>query len=777
VARGDVFTLPVEKGPTRNLTNTSTAHERWARWSPDGRQICYVSDASGEDELYLVSQDGQGKPERLTTDGKVMRYAPEWSPDGKQIAFSDKDGRVYVLSLAGKRVQQIADDRHDEIRDYTWSPDSRWLAFSMTDDNDFRSIWIWGEGALHRVTDEMSNEFNPAWDPAGEYLYYFADHEYAPQISSLEWNFAADRMTGIFALALRKDGKQPFPPESDEVKPDSSAAGDTAKKDAAAPGKENAKEKKGKEDAKKEAKPVRIDFEGLASRVAAVPVPADDYSDLCALKGSLLYVRGSAAFYGRDPARKAELHLFNFEDRKETTLAEGINGYALSGDGSKVLVRQDQEYKRYDANPKGKDSAKTVAIKGMAADVVPAQEWATMFDEVWRRYRDFFYVENMHGYDWKALGAQYRALLPFVGHRADLNYVLGEMVAELNVSHAYIAGGDFQLPPRPPVGLPGARFELDRSAGRYRIARIFAGQNEEDRCRSPLSEIGVDARVGDYVLAIDGEDLAANDSPYRLLRFKADRPVTLTLNDKPTAAGARQVTYRPISSEIDLLYLDMVNRNRDRVTKMTDGKVAYIHIPDMGAPGIREFIKQFYPQVRKQGIVVDVRSNGGGNVSQMILERLRREVLGTRFSRLDETPNTYPGVVLYGPKVCLLDENSSSDGDIFPYMFRQAKLGPLVGKRSWGGVVGITSHGPLLDGGQVNVPEFGTNDVNGNWVVEGHGVDPDIVVENDPQSILAGHDLQLERAVEEVLQQMRETPRQLPARPAPPVKTKEAILR
>ena len=783
VARGDVFTLPIEKGPTRNLTGTSTAHERWARWSPDGQQVCFISDASGEDDLYLVSQDGKGKPERLTTDGKVMRYAPEWSPDGKRIAFSDKDGRLYVLTLAGRNVQQVADDRHDMIRDYVWAPDSRWLAFSMSDDNDFSSIWIWGEGDLHRVTGEMWNEYNPAWDPSGEYLYYLSDREYAPQISSVEWNFATDRSTGIFALALRKDGKPPFPPESDEVKPDSSLASTDGAATAADDGKQKPGKKgaaaagNGKESAKQEATPVRIDFDGLSARVAIVPVPADDYEGLTANKGNLLYVRGSAEFYGRDPARKSDLRLFSFEDRKETTLAEGVNGYALCADGSMVLVRQDTEYKRYEASPKGKDSAKTVATKGMAADVVPAQEWATMFDEVWRRYRDFFYVENMHGYDWKALGAQYRALLPEVGHRADLNYVLGEMVAELNVSHAYIAGGDMQLPPRPPVGLPGARFELDSKAGRYRIARIFAGQNEEERCRSPLTEIGVDARVGDYVLAIDGQDLAATDSPYRLLRFKADRPVTLTLNDKPAAAGARQVTYRPIPSEIDLLYLDMVNRNRDRVDKQSDGKVAYIHLPDMGGPGIREFIKQFYGQVPKQGLVVDVRSNGGGNVSQMIIERLRRELLGTRFSRLDETPNTYPGVVLFGPKVCLLDENSSSDGDIFPHMFRQAKLGPLVGKRSWGGVVGITNHGPLLDGGQVNVPQFGTNDVNGNWVVEGHGVDPDIVVENDPQSVIAGRDPQLERGVEEVLRQMGANPRALPPRPAPPVKTKEAILR
>jgi tricorn protease len=439
--------------------------------------------------------------------------------------------------------------------------------------------------------------------------------------------------------------------------------------------------------------------------------------------------------------------------------------------GKKVLVRHDNEYKLYDAGPKGKDSAKNVSIKGMAADVVPAQEWAQIFDEVWRRYRDFFYVPNMHGYDWKGLGAQYRALLPHVAHRSDLNYVLGEMVAELNVSHAYITGGDWQAPSRPPVALPGARFELDDKAGRYRIAKIFRGDNAEDRYRSPLTEIGVDAKVGDYVLEIDGEELRADDNPYRLLRYKADRPVTLTLGDRASGGTRRQVTFRPIDSEVSLMYLDWTATNRERVEKLTGGRVGYIHIPDMGGNGIREFIKTYYPQIRREGLVVDVRSNGGGNVSQMLIERLRRELLGTRFSRTDDAANTYPSTTFYGPMVCLLDENSSSDGDIFPHMFRQARLGPLIGKRSWGGVVGITNRGPLIDGGGVNVPEFGTNGVDGQWVIEGHGVDPDIVVDNDPVSVLAGRDPQLERGVAEVLQRMQAEPKRLPARPAPPVRT------
>jgi tricorn protease len=404
-------------------------------------------------------------------------------------------------------------------------------------------------------------------------------------------------------------------------------------------------------------------------------------------------------------------------------------------------------------------------------DRVPSDEFATMFNEVWRKYRDFFYVRNMHGYDWKAIGERYRQLLPYVAHRSDLNYVLGEMVSELNIGHAYIQGGDFELPERPRVALPGARFALDAQAGRYRIATIFAGHNEEARYRSPLTEVGVDARVGDYVLAIDGVELKGTDNPYRLLRHKQD-PVTLTLNTKPTTDGARQVTFTPIFNEADLLYLGWTQSNREQVARATNGRVGYLHLPDMGAPGAYEFIKWYYPQIRREGLIVDVRSNGGGNISQWIIERLDSKLLGTRFGHFNDTANTYPTQVFHGHMAALINETSASDGDIFPARFRKAGLGPLIGKRTWGGVVGISGIGALLDGGSATVPLQGTNDTDGSWIIEGHGVDPDIDVTNDPQSVIDGRDPQLERAIAEVLAAMEREPKKLPSRPADPVKTK-----
>jgi len=769
VARGEIFTAPIEKGPTRNLSETPGAHERWARWSPDGKRIAYVSDETGEDEIWLVAQDGTGEPEQLTKNGRGMRYAAEWSPDGAKLAFGDKEGRVFVLDVASRKETEVANEPDGQIRDYTWSPDSGYLAFSMTDpQGGFRSIHVWSaaDDKTRRVTSEMFDEASPAWDPEGKYLYFLADHEFAPQISALEFNYASDRMTSIYALALRKDVPHPFPPESDEV-------GDEDEKKKEDQKDEKKADDESKKDDEKKVEPLRIEFDGLRERVARVPLEADNYEGLAAVKGRLLYVRGAPFYYGRDADIEPALRAFSLEDREEKTIAEDIRGYALSRDGSKVLVRHDDAYKLYSADPTKKEDPKSVSTSGLVVDRAPAAEWKLIFDEVWRRFRDFFYVANMHGYDWEALRRRYEPQLEHVAHRSDLNYVIGEMIAELNVGHAYITGGDWVLPKRAPVALPGADLMLDESAGRYTIAKIFRGHNEEPRYRSPLTEIGVDAKEGDYVLAIDGEELTARDNPYERLRNRADRPVRLTLNTKPTTDGAREVTFDPLDDEDALRYLDWVERNRKRVEELSGGRVGYLHIPDMGADGIREFIKWYYPQIRKLGLVVDARGNGGGNVSQMIIERLRRKLLGVRFSRTFERPGTYPGWTFRGPMACLLDEDSASDGDIFPHMFRQAGLGPLIGKRSWGGVVGITNHGPLVDGGTVNVPQFGTNGVDGSWIIEGHGVDPDIVVENDAKSLLEGHDPQLERAVAEVLKGIEAQDPRLPTKPAPaPVKTK-----
>ncbi|HKE09255.1 MAG TPA: S41 family peptidase [Candidatus Acidoferrum sp.] len=777
VARGDVFTAPIEKGPTRNLTDSSNAHEKWAQWSPDGSKIVYISDLDGEEELYTINQDGSGKQEELTHGFHVMLAPPQWAPDGKRIAFGDANNKLCILTLDDKKVVTIAENPRGGVHDYVWSADGGHLAYLLDNPNNFSSLYIWSaaDGQSHRVTDDFFDVGWNAWDPEGNYLYFASVRTFYPQLSQIEFNYATNRDNSLYALALRKDTKNPFPPESDEVtitkEGESADKGEEAEKDKKEDKKEAKKDEKKevkKEEKKKEY--IRIDFDGLADRVTRVPVEADNLRQLVATKGYLLYQRDGAPFYGREAYPPSSLVIFSLKDRKETTLAEKIEGFSVSRDGSKVLLRDESGFKLYDAKPEAK-IAKPVSTANLLVDRDPHQEWVEMYNEVGRRYRDFFYVPNMHGNDWNALLAQYRPLVEYVAHRSDLNYVLGELVAELSVSHAYIEGGDFDMPKRPQVALPGARIELDAARGRYRIAKIFRGQNQEERYRSPLTEVGVDVREGDYILAIDGQELLPKDNPYQVLRHKAHRPVQWTVNSRPTMDGSHTITYRPITSETNLLYLEWVNHNREFVAKATDDKAGYIHIPDMGENGIREFIKTYYPQIRKQAMIVDVRGNGGGNVSRMLIERLRRELLGVDFSRHDQQAGTYPDAVFLGPKVCLINETSASDGDIFPYMFRQAGLGPLIGKRTWGGVVGISGHGPLLDGGTVYVPEFGTASAAGQWVIEGHGVDPDIVVENDPAAVIDGHDAQLERGIAEVMKALQGNPKTLPTRPADPVRT------
>ena len=765
VARGDVFTVPVENGPTRNLTNTSTAHEKHSRWAPDGRHIAFVSDASGEEQIHLIEQTGKDEKQltRFTSDTGML-FPPSWSPDSELLAVGDKNGKIYVVDAETGDATEVADEEYGLATDYAWSPDSRWLSFSLGSANGNNSIWIWSrdEGIKRRVTDEMFNEAGAEWDPNGKYLYYVSQREFAPLISQVEWNFAGNRMSSIFALALTKDAPHPLPPRSDEAEvkaEDGEKADDADKGDK----KRDADKAEGDKD-----ETVKIDFDGLAQRVTQLPIPADNISAFRAVAGKLVFSTFGPPYYGRGSETPPALHVFDFESRETGELASPVGGWAVAPGGKKIIVSRGGSYAVHDvaAGSKGKP----VSTRDMAVDSNPSEEWITIFDQAWRRFRDFFYVDNMHGYDWDAIGEQYQTLLEHVAHRSDLNYVIGEMIAELNVGHAYIAGGDYEIPDRPRVALPGARFSLDESSNRYRIAHLFDGHNEEAKYRAPLRAIGVDASEGDYLFAIDGEDVTGTDNPYRLLRYKTD-PVTLTLAN--SAQGERrEVTFEPIISEANLLYLDQVNHNREWVAEQSGGRVGYIHVPDMGANGAYEFIKWYYPQIRKEGLVVDVRANGGGNISQWIIERLDSELLGTRFSFSNDNAATYPNTVFHGHMVCLINETSASDGDIFPARFRKAGLGPLIGMKTWGGVVGISGFGPLLDGGSVLVPLASTNDTDGSYIIEGVGVSPDIEVENTPAEVIAGRDPQLQRGLDEVLAAMEREPKRLPERPADPIKTK-----
>jgi tricorn protease len=780
VARGDVFSVPVEHGITRNLTHSSSAHDREVAWSANGKLLTFVSDRSGEDEVYVQVQDGSAAADQVTSGSTTRYYAPRWSGDDKRIAFADSTGRLYVVDVATKRRIAVARDRAELSQDYRWSPDGQFLSYSLNEPNGFSGVFIWSaaDGHSRRVTPEYFNAHGAAWAPNGELLYFLSEREYQPLLSTVEFDFATDRQTGIFALTLRKDAKNPFGIRDDEPGDSKKDADKDDDGDASTGAAKGTDKDKGKGKSKKKGSsrhPIKIDFEGIAQRAIRVPLEADNLTHLEVGDEHLLYQRSGPVYYGRDSSIKPTVMAYSIKDREAKPVVDEVTEWSATADGKHVLAQLASKEIKYlevgTASKASSEDAKTVSLAGLVTTRIPAAEWREIFAEVWRRYRDYFYVENMHGYDWKKLREKYQPLLDFVGSRADLNYVIAEMISELTVQHAYIEGGDLGLPKRPFVALPGARFELDAKSGRYRIAKIFAGQNEEDRYRSPLTEVGVDARVGDYVLAINGRELKAGTDPYELLQAAPNQPVEWRVSATADGKAARNIRYRPLSSENSLLYLAWVADNRARVDRMSSGRLGYIHIPDMGEAGIREFIKWWYPQVRKEGLVVDVRDNGGGNISELLIERLARTLHGTSFARNHQATDTYPRVVQPGPKVALINEDTASDGDIFSNAFRQWKIGPLIGKRTWGGVVGITDHGSLLDGGSIFVPEFGTADENGRWIIEGHGVDPDIVVEQDPVEVLKGHDPQLERGVSELMKRLPATPSGLPRRAAPPVKT------
>ena len=750
-ARGELLTVPKEHGDVRNLTQSPGAHDKHPSFSPDGSQIAFVSDRTGEEQIWLTDHRGDGEPKQLTQSLSAMIYTPSWSPDGKWLAFSDKDGVLRVADSTSGDLSFIADEPRGQLRDFRWSPCSGHLAFSMSTETELSQLHIWSreDGEVRRVSRPLANDRQPVFSADGKRLFFIGLRGFQPRLpGAYEWDFQVDRCFGIYSLALRADVPPLLPPRSDEAVEPAESTDEPVSFD----------------------QPIAIEFDGLADRVEALPLELDNYAGLSVADGHLLYVRRGGSYYGRGPDRQATLHAFSFAERKAAQLASGVSGYSLAPDGQHVLIQTGGSFAIAAASIKGKDGQQTVKTKPLTTDKVAADEYWQIFHEVWRRYRDFFYVDNMHGHDWQALREKYAPLVAHVRHRSDLNYVLGEMIAELNVGHAYIAGGDTGAPARPSAALPGLELAFDQQQKRYRIERVLRGHNDDDKYRSPSTAVGVDLRPNEYLLAIDGVELTPQVNPYELLRGKANRTVALRVGREARLANARTVLIEPIGSEGNLRYLHWVEHNRAVVDERSNGLLGYVHLPDMGANGLGEFIRQYYPQRHKQGLVIDDRYNGGGNVSQMVLNRLSRQLVMCTFGRTTGY-RPYPSALFHGHLICLLNETSASDGDIFPAMFRRYGLGKLVGKRSWGGIIGITNRGMLIDGGSVNVPEFGNTEPGPQWTIEGYGVDPDIVVDNDLAAVMQGRDPQLEKGIELLLEQVRTNPRPLPTQPPPPVKT------
>ncbi len=746
-ARGDVFTVPAKTGFTRNLTRTSGVHERNVTWSPDGKYIAYISDASGEDEICIQAQDGSSAAVQLTKKSDTYKYAPMWSPDSKKLLWADKKLRLQYVDIDSKAVTIVAQSKDWEYGDFNWSPDSKWIAYTEPARMTENVIMLYNLETKTKLaaTENWYGSGSPVFSPDGKYLYFTSQRDFNPTYSWTEWNHVYTDMTSLYMITLAKATPNPLAPVNDEV---STTAG----------GSDNASQT---DDKKTD---VVVDADGLSSRIIDLNVKAGSYWNLQAAKGGLYYTR-------RTPEEpKAAMVYFDLKDKKETVLGN-FRSFRITADGKKMLVMDNERYAVIDL-PKSKIELKEYAdLSDMSVLVDLKAEWKQIFDESWRQMRDFFYDPDMHGVNWAAMKKKYEPLALAANHRADLTYVIGEMIGELNVGHAYVGGGDKPSPTRIKMGLLGATYSRDRS-GYYRIERILKGENWTSSTRSPLTEVGVTAAAGDYILAVNGVSAATAADMGVLLAGTAGRQVELTLSKSPTAEGSWKTIVVPVEDESGLYYFNWVQENIRKVSEATDGKVGYIHIPDMGVGGLNEFVKYYYPQLGKKALIIDDRGNGGGNVSPMIIERLNRELVLMKVSRnASQTPS--PDGMLVGPKVCLIDNYSASDGDLFPYQFKTLKMGKVIGVRSWGGVVGIRGSLPFIDGGFLNKPEFSHYDAQGKqWIIEGYGVDPDIVVDNDPAKEYAGEDQQLNKAIEIILEELKKWPDDLPAVPRYPDKSK-----
>jgi tricorn protease len=750
-ARGEVFTVPAEHGIVRDLTRTSRYAERYPAWSPDGEWIAYLSDRSGEYELTVRPADGSGEERTLTAMGPGFRYRLFWSPDSSKIVFVDQAMGIHCYDLEAEELVEV--DRglymyQDTLRSFrvSWSPDSRWLTYHRALDTRTSAVFLYDtrEGARHQVTSGFYQAFNPTFGAGGDYLFLRWAREFTPIYSDFQNSWVYANSTRLAAVPLRRDVPSPLAPRNDEeAGTDDEEAGT---------GEETPE-------------PVAIDLDGFESRLVVLAPDAGNYGPLAAAPGKLLYLRQPRAGagdgpFGDDPG---DLVFYDLEAREEKTVLAGVDEYVLAAGGGKVLVRRGEDFAIVDLAPDQK-LEKTLRTAELEMTVDPVAEWRQLFDDAWRIERDYFYDRRLHGVDWQEMRERYGALLDHAVTRWDVNYVLGELLGELNASHAYRGGGDEEPAPERGVGLLGADFALD--GGFYRIADVLELPPWETEARSPLREPGVEVAEGDYLLAVNGVPVDAGKDPWAAFQGLADQTVSLTVNDRPTFEGAREVLVRTLGSEGRLRNLAWIAANRRRVEEATGGRAGYLYVPSTGLDGQSELVRQFFPQLTRDALIVDERFNSGGQVPSRFIELLNRPLYNYWGVR-NGVDLPWPPSSHQGPKVMLINGWAGSGGDLFPFYFRQAGLGPLIGRRTWGGLIGISGNPPLIDGGGVTAPGFAIYSLDGEWIIEGHGVEPDVEVIDDPAAMARGEDPQLERAIEEILRLLEESPPRRPERPAP----------
>ena len=752
--RGEIVTIPAEKGDPRNLTNTPGAHERSPIWSPDGKKIAYFSEASGEYELHIKNQDGRGTIQSFKIEGAGFYDTPVWSPDSQKISFADNSLSLYWIDLKTGTMKKIGSNYSMGIRTgktihSAWSPDSNWITYAINTSSYMHRVYIYSleQDKSYPVSDGMSDVNDPVFDKSGKHLYFFASTDAGPvnQWFALS-NMDMEMTRSVYLAVLRQDIPSPLAKENDEEQ--GSDKKETPKKDE-----------------EKTPEALTIDFEGLNNRIISLPIPAKNYFSLqTGDEGQIFYLEAPAK--SRGPfGEDVKLLRFDMKKRKSEEILSGINGYELTADKKKILYWSTNSMGIAPAGSEIKPGQGKLNTDAIENYIDPRIEWKQIFDEAWRINRDYFYATNMHGVDWEAMKKKYEVFLPHLSCRMDLNLLIQWMCSELAVGHHRVSGGDFlEEPTQVPGGLLGADFSVEN--GLYRFKKIYGGLNWNPDLRSPLTEPGVNVKEGDYLLAVNGNEIKHPDNLYKFFENTAEKIVEITVSPNPDGTGSKTVSVVPIANESSLRNRDWVEGNIKKVDEATGGRVAYVYVPNTSTSGHTYFKRYFFPQIHKQAVIVDERFNGGGLVADYYIDILRRPFASYWHTRYGADIKT-PGASIQGPKVMLIDETAGSGGDMLPWMFRKFKLGKLIGKRTWGGLVGTLGFPILMDGGYVTAPNLAIWTEDG-WIVENVGVPPDIEVEQWPAEVIAGKDPQLQKAIEVILEELKLKPPKMPKRPPYP---------